>query len=131
MYFHACKRRQEWAYGVRVRQGPTQETGQGRLPAKMDTETRPSEANLCLPHLQGRANLVNFILQREVSTLAMKSSRHSTPVGPTYADSTNPGSKIFRNKEKFRKCQKAKPEFAVLVTLHSTYIVLGIISNLE
>lgn len=47
-------------------------------------------------------------------------------------DSTKNGSKIFGEKKNFQKFQKAKLEFAMWVNcLHSIYIILGIISNLE
>ena len=55
-------------------------------------------------------------------------------MGSTYADSTNPRLKIFRNKENSKKLQKAKLEFATSGNyLHSIYKVLVIvsISNLE
>ena len=71
----------------------------------------------------------------------------SVPIGSSWVDSTNGRSKILRKKKYLekncRKFQKAKLEFAMhwqLFTshlhriynyLHSIYILLGIISNLE
>ena len=50
-------------------------------------------------------------------------------MGCTYADSTKPRFKIFRNKENSKELQKAKLEFATAGNyLRSIYKVLGIVS---